>query len=92
MRSCGVRTWDRRRTIRRGKCCQCGVQVATVSALPSGKAVSARITICGHAKRIDCMVDGHTVWMAGTKIRIADIDTPRPTRRAAPAKHGWGRR
>ncbi len=38
------------------------------------------------------MVDGHTVWMAGTKIRIADIDTPRPTRRAAPAKHGWGRR
>jgi hypothetical protein len=33
--------------------------VAITSALPSGKAASARITICGHAKRIDCIVDGH---------------------------------
>ncbi|MDD1452346.1 hypothetical protein NHF48_017745 [Sphingomonas sp. H160509] len=56
------------------------------SALSGGKAVSARITICGHAKRIDCMVDGHTVWMAGTKIHIADIDTPKTHPPAAPAK------
>ncbi|WP_240663597.1 thermonuclease family protein [Sphingomonas sp. UV9] len=49
---------------------------AAASALSGGKAVSARFTICGHAKRIDCMVDGDTFWMAGTKIRIADIDTP----------------
>jgi len=45
--------------------------VATASAPSSGKAASARFTICGHAKRID----GDTIWMAGTKIRIADIDT-----------------
>ena len=50
--------------------------VAITSELPSGKAVSARFMICGHAKQIDCIVDGHTVWMAGTKISIADIDTP----------------
>lgn len=49
---------------------------ALASALSGGKAVSAHFTICGHAKRIDCMVDGDTFWMAGTKIRIADIDTP----------------
>ena len=49
---------------------------ALTSALSGGKPVSARFTICGHAKRIDCMVDGDTFWMAGTKIRIADIDTP----------------
>jgi endonuclease YncB( thermonuclease family) len=49
---------------------------AAASALSGGKPVSARFTICGHAKRIDCMVDGDTFWMAGTKIRIADIDTP----------------
>ena len=49
---------------------------AAASAMSGGKSVSARFTICGHAKRIDCMVDGDTFWMAGTKIRIADIDTP----------------
>ena len=55
-----------------------------------GKAVSARFTICGQAKRIDCIVDGHTVWMAGTKIRIADIDTPEthPPRCAREARLG----
>ena len=49
---------------------------ATAFGLSGGKAVSARFTICGHAKRIDFVVDGDTFWMAGTRIRIADIDTP----------------
>ncbi|MEG8043498.1 thermonuclease family protein [Sphingomonas sp. LR59] len=63
---------------------------AAASALSGGKAVSARFTICGHAKRIDCMVDGDTFWMAGTKIRIADIDTPEthPPRCAREARLG----
>ncbi|WP_232090156.1 thermonuclease family protein [Sphingomonas sp. HMP9] len=63
---------------------------ALASALSGGKAVSARFTICGHAKRIDCMVDGDTFWMAGTKIRIADIDTPEthPPRCAREARLG----
>jgi endonuclease YncB( thermonuclease family) len=62
--------------------------VATASALSGGKAASARFTICGHAKRIDCMVDGDTPRMAGTKIRIADIDTPKthPPRSACKAR------
>lgn len=63
---------------------------AAASALSGGKPVSARFTICGHAKRIDCMVDGDTFWMAGTKIRIADIDTPEthPPRCAREARLG----
>lgn len=44
--------------------------------LGSGKAVTARFTICGHGKRVTCMVDGDTFWLRGTKVRIADIDTP----------------
>jgi endonuclease YncB( thermonuclease family) len=63
---------------------------STASAIGGGKPVSARFTICGHAKRIDCMVDGDTFWMAGTKIRIADIDTPEthPPRCAREARLG----
>jgi endonuclease YncB( thermonuclease family) len=52
--------------------------------------VAARFGICGSAKRIDCVVDGDTFWMAGAKIRIADIDTPEthPPRCAAEARAG----
>jgi hypothetical protein len=35
------------------------IVAAIAPALSRGKAVSARITICGHTKRIDCIVDGH---------------------------------
>ena len=36
----------------------------------------ASFSLCGSAKRINCVVDGDTFWMNGEKIRIADIDTP----------------
>jgi len=36
----------------------------------------ARFEPCGSAKRITCVVDGDTFWYAGTKIRMADINTP----------------
>ncbi len=51
---------------------------------------SARFSICGSGKRIDCVVDGDTFWMDGAKIRIADIDTPEthPPRCAAEARAG----
>lgn len=50
----------------------------------------ARFTLCGSGKRIDCVVDGDTFWMAGEKIRIADIDTPEthPSRCASEARAG----
>ena len=36
----------------------------------------ATFSICGAGRRVNCVVDGDTFWYAGTKIRIADIDTP----------------
>ncbi len=35
-----------------------------------------QFSICGSGHRISCVVDGDTFWLRGTKIRIADIDTP----------------
>ncbi|MDI6025608.1 thermonuclease family protein [Corticibacterium sp. UT-5YL-CI-8] len=32
--------------------------------------------ICGNGKRITCVVDGDTIWLRGTKIRLEGIDTP----------------
>ncbi len=37
---------------------------------------STSFSICGSARRINCVVDGDTFWMEGEKIRILDIDTP----------------
>lgn len=35
-----------------------------------------RLAMCGSGARINCVVDGDTIWLAGENIRIADIDTP----------------
>lgn len=35
-----------------------------------------RMVLCGAGPRQTCVVDGDTIWLRGTKIRIADIDTP----------------
>lgn len=32
--------------------------------------------LCAGGKRTSCVVDGDTFWLDGTKIRIADINTP----------------
>ena len=57
---------------------------------PVAGAAGTRFSVCGSARRIDCVVDGDTFWMAGSKIRIADIDTPEthPPRCAAEARAG----
>lgn len=31
---------------------------------------------CAGGNRVTCVVDGDTLWIAGTKIRVADIDAP----------------
>jgi micrococcal nuclease len=35
-----------------------------------------KFSICGSAARVNCVVDGDTMWLDGVKIRIADIDAP----------------
>lgn len=37
---------------------------------------SVSFTLCGEGPRINCIVDGDTLYYEGVKIRIADIDTP----------------
>lgn len=37
---------------------------------------AARFTACGLGSRSACVVDGDTIWYRGTKIRLADINTP----------------
>lgn len=40
----------------------------------------AHFEVCGAGERFTCVVDGDTFWYEGTKIRIADIDTPEVSR------------
>lgn len=46
----------------------------------SGDREQAHFEVCGAGKRFTCVVDGDTFWYEGTKIRIADIDTPEVSR------------
>jgi len=47
------------------------------SASPGGEIVAnARFRPCDGERRFTCVVDGDTIWLEGTKIRIADIDVP----------------
>jgi endonuclease YncB( thermonuclease family) len=47
---------------------------ATAPAVPDVQ--SASFAACGDGARINCVVDGDTFWIGGTKIRIAEFDTP----------------
>lgn len=38
--------------------------------------VSRQFTLCHTGGGTNCVVDGDTIWMDGTKIRVADIDAP----------------
>ena len=38
--------------------------------------VDQQFSLCGSGRRSTCVVDGDTFWLSGTKIRIADINTP----------------
>ena len=42
--------------------------------------VAAHFAECSGPARVTCVVDGDTFWLNGTKIRIADIDTPEISR------------
>ena len=50
--------------------------VEQANAVRAIDAVDAKFGICGEGPRSTCVVDGDTIWLYGTKIRIADINTP----------------
>lgn len=47
---------------------------------------------CGTGLRINCIVDGDTLWNDGVKIRIADIDTPEISQPRCAAEKALGER
>lgn len=47
-----------------------------VPAPAHGDVEQARFGQCFGPHRVTCVVDGDTIWYRGTKIRIADINTP----------------
>ena len=57
-----------------------------------GDAVEATFEKCGSAKRITCIVDGDTFWHGGTKVRIADVNTPETSRPSCAREKELGNR
>lgn len=49
---------------------------AGTGAASTGDRERANFGLCSGAVRSTCVVDGDTIWYRGTKIRIADLDTP----------------
>ena len=60
-------------------------------AAPPG-AERAFFPICSGSPRVTCVVDGDTIWYRGTKIRIADIDTPETFRPSCERERRIGKR
>ncbi|MEW4449242.1 thermonuclease family protein [Qipengyuania sp. JC766] len=57
---------------------------ASAAGAASRDAEQALFGICTGGARVTCVVDGDTIWYRGTKIRIADIDTPEVSRPGCP--------
>jgi micrococcal nuclease len=53
-----------------------GYRLAAASSPHAVTEMSARFSLCPWGGGSDCVVDGDTFWMAGEKIRVADIDAP----------------
>ena len=55
-------------------------------------AAAVAIALCSHAPRVTCVVDGDTFWLAGEKVRIADINAPETDHAGCPAERALGER
>lgn len=53
---------------------------------------TARFTACSGPVRDDCVIDGHTFWYSGEKVRIADINTPEVSSPECPREAALGAR
>lgn len=53
---------------------------------------AATFALCSPGPRHTCVVDGDTFWLAGEKIRIADIDTPEIAQPKCQAEYRLGMR
>ncbi|HKX77161.1 MAG TPA: thermonuclease family protein [Novosphingobium sp.] len=55
-----------------------------------GRLAGTHFAICGTIARWNCVVDGDTFWRNGSKIRIADIDTPEVFSPQCPSEYDLG--
>lgn len=51
---------------------------------------AALFTLCTSSPRETCVVDGDTFWLAGEKIRLADINAPETAQAQCPAERERG--
>jgi endonuclease YncB( thermonuclease family) len=66
--------------------------VAAPTPNPARDRERARFELCSGPVRVTCVVDGDTIWYKGTKIRIADLDTPEVSRPACANEAAMGRK
>lgn len=52
--------------------------------------VTVRFSVCSSPIRVNCVVDGDTLWYGGQKIRIADINTPEISSPKCPYEEALG--
>ena len=65
---------------------------AAFPAKPSTPAIDAQFARCSGPARYTCVVDGDTLWVEGTKIRLADINTPEISRPDCAEERALGER
>ena len=66
------------------------VMPASAPAVSSGETLAARqFGLCHSGGGANCVVDGDTFWIDGTKIRIADIDAPETHPARCAGRRGW---
>lgn len=58
--------------------------------LPLPLLSAALFALCGAAPRTTCVVDGDTFWLAGEKVRLADINAPETHGAECPAELAMG--
>lgn len=66
------------------------VQLIKTSAKATGQMSYQPYSLCSGGVRHHCVVDGDTIWHQGTKIRIADIDTPEVSEPRCPSEAALG--
>lgn len=55
---------------------QSGIPLPYLGLTGSSVQFHKTFSVCNSAARIDCVVDGDTIYLGGEKIRISDINTP----------------
>lgn len=70
----------------------CYAAVFAIACLDDTVAAQPAYERCGSGIRVNCIVDGDTLWNDGVKIRIADIDTPEISQPRCAAEKALGER